>query len=187
MEYLVYTEPSDNLVREINRFNVSLINSIPQRFFPKKEFHLTLFMAEVNDMWEGEIVKTLRHIGRGGRYFREIVTGVDLFEDSSLVLKLEHDKSLIDLHGRVLGGMKIATKGDISGFFRDNYDPHITICRYGLDDTPKLPEPPEKLLGWQGWINYFHLAKKEMEGWQRVGTFGIGKTNSDLYEQNHLS
>jgi len=194
MKYLVHLRPPIAFSNRVDVFRERIIGYITG--IPGQILHCTLMAPYAKKEDEEEILWGLDNI-RGEPF--DIETGrMELFDKSSLVIRMKEHPGLIDLHQKVIDSLngfvdhdetpgldrayaddeqRVAVYNQYgSPYYGEFFNPHMTIAAV----NPLIIRPglfDEGLFAGRRWIvDSFYISRKEGGGWKTVRRFLLDPT-----------
>ena len=191
MKYLIHLKPNDELSEKISEYRGQIKEFVTK--IPENALHCTIMRVYSNKENQEGIINKLSGIHQ--EEFKVLAGELDLFDESSLAIKLRKSRELSSLHQKVIKAMETFIDWDetpeIIPAYRRNkkrakiyasygspyysifYNPHIAIAHV-RQEIIESPDFDKKFFSRSEWhIEEFYLSKKEGEIWKSIRRFPL--------------
>ena len=190
MKYLVHIKPSEEFSEKLMMYRSQITDSITK--ISSNGLHCTLMSIRIKESDELRAIQSLEQISMQQFYVQS--DAVDIFDNNSLVIKLQRSSDLLELHKKIIDGLQNFidweetpkplheylnnperlhihnTYGSL--YCAEFYNPHITIAQFDeiLLKNISLSKNDFIRFGWN--VNNFFLSKKQSK-WEVVRKFSL--------------
>ncbi len=189
MKYLIYLPIEENLTEKIGDYQKKLGTSLLK--LPSAGLHCTVRVASLKELYEKEIIETLAKISQEPFTLR--CEGLALFDEESLVIKLENNPIIKQLHRTLTHSLRPFVdfekinplpeqyKGDQaretlfktfgSPYILQFYSPHITIGNVKKDFDISIDEKIFYHIPF--FVDSFIFSKKGEGSWKKIEEYDL--------------
>lgn len=124
MKYLVHLHTPKELSDIINQVQEKVKDSVERN---NNFLHCTLFNLSCDEKYEQTMIEALQSLRI--KPFSTRTENIEIFDELSLVLRLERNEELLRLHYKILEKVKKYSEKYDPKFYEFDYNPHITLAK----------------------------------------------------------
>jgi len=187
MKYLVHLKPEEHLAQAIFDYRSRISQYITN--VSANILHLTIMVLQAESEKEAAIIGSLESITTDKLQIEP--DQLDLFDESTLVLKIKPKPPLMTFHNNVIESLRSHINWDetphfegdenrktlykryASSYVKEFYRPHISIAQVNPDLLQDKEFNTQLFSGQINDITQFYLSKREPDGWKTIKSFSI--------------
>jgi 2'-5' RNA ligase len=187
MKYLVHLRPSNEFSGLVHEYRYEFAGCLTK--VSKNVLHTTLMTVYLNPADEEKVIRILE--GLTWEAFDAEAENLDMFDESSLAIRIKRTYDLMALHNQVIESLrkcinwaetprfsaddnrKAIYERFGSPYYAEFYNPHLTIAQVNPAILSDSSFDPAYFRG-KGWkVSEFYLSRREPDRWETIRKFAV--------------